>query len=428
MKIKFLFHKAKGDPKAVRLSTDDWCRRIRQETEASADEAKQFPEYLDIITGEGKWELNIEDDWTTEEKARVRALYKAVEKSYKASLDYERDIAVEAEEQKVESAKRGQLIVVGAEKGRALASMAANHLVKDIATAMKGKFIIDGVEMKMVKGAKPTEKDFSEIFGCLLSLKGAATDAADAAGFYLVDAIRLAKGSGFDGDALIEQVANAAGVEKFTAMAAQRHGEFWPPEKRMVGPDGKLLSMTAHAEIANYAGGVKEPRKLEAVIKKVAEGQVDEITTPEGKKIKTTPKPYSTKAIRALMQEASGKPTPPKIPKGGKGGAAGCPTANFIYIGANDAGEEVQWRHTDLSMMACEDEGITVIDLMTMTRLDAKGAPKYHLEELPAKYFLGAKAPEVKPVKEEKKATPKKEPKPEKKAEKEPEPTCQIPE
>ena len=148
MKIRYLYHKQVGDPKAVKLSTEDWIRRIRQEWQATKAEADQFKGYLEIIADpDQRYELDIPEDWDKADRERVKALFKAVEKAYKASLDYEADMKEEEEAQKIEAAKRGQQIVVGAEKGRALANMAASHLVKDIATAMKGKFVMDGAEL-----------------------------------------------------------------------------------------------------------------------------------------------------------------------------------------------------------------------------------------------------------------------------------------
>lgn len=319
--------------------------------------------------------------------------------------DIEKQKAKESEQ----AAKRGNLIAVAGKKGEQIANALAHDMVGNLSQATKGKFILDGVSMKVVKGYKPTEADFAEVMGCLLNLKGAASNAADAAGFYLVDSISLAKQAGFDGDQLVEQVADEFGVEKYTAMRAQALGEAFPPEKRIIGANGKLLNMTTHKEIMDGSGAVKDKSKIEDVIKKVSEGKTVG-TVKRGATELPIIKPYSTKEVRAMMDEAAG--VNPKKPKAGKG-SAGAPSANYLYIDYDDNENDRIRKSSYLSLKACVSGKFTVIDLMTLTVLDAKGNPKFPMEELPEEFFEEPQVEAVKPAKAKKEKLPPAAPAPE---------------
>lgn len=312
-----------------------------------------------------------------------------------------------------QASKRGNTIALAGKKGEQIANALAHDMVGNLSQATKGKFVLDGVSMKLVKGFKPTEADFAEVMGCLLNLKGAASNAADAAGFYLADAIILAKQVGFDGDQLVEQVADEFGVEKYTAMRAQALGEAFPPEKRILGSNGKLLNMTTHKEIMDGSGAVKDKSKIEEIIRKVAEGKTVG-TVKKGNTEMPIVKPYSTKEVRAMMDEAAG--SKPKI-KPGKGGTE-VPSGGFIYL-TKDANEyDTLYLSKDLSLKACSSPEFIVLDLLTMMVLDNKGNPESRVEQLSDEWFDEPKLEIVKPnktpnsKKEKTPATPTPEPEP----------------
>lgn len=374
------YHQTEGSEPSL-LDREEFFRKIKKETGATPAEMDGwFKGFLEIAASEGEFALDIPEGMEDKEDiARYKTQYAAVNKAYKAHLDIGADI-VDAKAKQAKAAEaRGMQIVVGAEQGRAIAIRSASHMVDGFASVIKGKFVIDGPSMRLAKGAKPTEKDFSVALGYVVNLKGAASEAADQAGFYMVDLIALADQAGFNGNELIEQIADEFGVKKFTVMQAKRVGEFWPQAKRLPG-----VSMSAHAEIANYAGGVKDAAKLDAVIEKVKTGIVDEITTAEGKKVKTEPKHYGAKQVRAMMQEISGKKPekPAKPPVNSKDEVEA-----FLYISTDAEGNETIYISAQLSLKACADPSVTVIDLSSLTQLGSKGELAYKLETLPAEWF-----------------------------------------
>lgn len=396
------YHQTEGSEPSL-LDREEFFRKIKKDTGATPAEMDGwFKGFLEIAASEGEYALDIPEGMESKEDiARYKAQYAAVNKAYKAHLDIGADI-VDAKAKQAKAAEaRGMQIVVGAEQGRAIAIKSAAHMVDGFAAAIKGKFVIDGPSMKLAKGAKPTEKDFSVALGYVVNLKGAASEAADQAGFYMVDLIALADQAGFNGNELIEQIADEFGVKKFTVMQAKRVGEFWPQAKRLPG-----VSMSAHAEIANYAGGVKDAAKLEAVIEKVKVGIVDEITTAEGRKVKTEPKHYGAKQVRAMMQEISGKAPHPKTPKAG---APKTDVESYLYITTDEKGEEAIYVSSALSLIACADPATTVIDLSSLTQLGSKGELAYKLEAAPEAWFVAPA--EVTTPKTEKKPKKEKEPK-----------------
>jgi len=331
-----------------------------------------------------------------------KAKQKAKEEAAKAAA--KEKAAKEAEKLKAQAEARGMKIMVAAKAGEKIAEAVAHDMLGNLSKAMKGKFVMEGQTLKLAKGAKPTEADFSQVLGALSNLKGAATEAADQAGFYMADAITLANEAGFDGNQLLEQVAKEFGVKLFTAQQAQRVGEFFPPEKRIPG-----LSMSGHQEIMYGAGAVKDKAKLEAVIEKIAQGKPSDEPTLNGK---PEVRPFTKSEVRKLMDEVAGKkPTKPKA----KGGAAGTPSGNFLYLTKDKDDYDVFYISDDLSLKACASPEFSVVDLLTMSVLDPKGNPEAHIEQLPAEWFEEEHSGYIPKTKKEKKA--KAEPTPEPEAE-----------
>ena len=362
----------------------DWLKALSKEL--SAKKSDKLDKFLDIaMQGFEPDYSEIED---ADEAKRQKALFKGVEKAWKSHVKAKADAEKAAQKQKEEAEQRGMKIIVAAKKGEKIAEAIASDMVGNLSKAMKGKFVMEGMSLKLAKGAKPTEADFSEVLGALSNLKGAATEAADQAGFYMADAITLANEAGFNGNQLLEQVAKEFGVRLFTAQQAQRLGEFFPPEARIPG-----LSMSGHQEIMYGASAVKDPKKLEAVIEKIKEGKVIDVTTTANGKELTDRKPYSKSEVRRLMDEAAGH-KPKK--RAAAGGAAGCPTGNFLYLTSDEHDNDVFYISDLLSMKACADPSFAVLDLMMLTQLDAKGNPKHHLEQLPEQYKDEVPAPKAK--------------------------------
>lgn len=409
MKSNKLIYIARGDT-VTQVKTQDWLMLVGKDL--GAKKGDRLDTMLGIAQDFENSELDV-SDLEPKEGKRLLVIQKGVTKAWKESQRLECEAKKMQEKQAHEAEQRGMKIIVAAKQGEKIAEALAHDMVSNLSKATKGKFVMDGTSLSLAKGFKPTEADFCMVMGALSNLKGAATEAADQAGFYMVDSITLANEAGFDGNQLLEQVAKEFGVKLFTAQQAQRVGEFFPADKRIMGPDGKLANMSVHQEIMYGASAVKDKSKLDAVIEKVKEGKVIDVTTTKsGEKIPDR-KPYSKNEVRKLMDEAAG--TMPKK-RGAKGGAAGTPSGNILYLTSTEAGDDAFFISDDLSLKACNDPSYAVIDLMTMHLLDNKGNPKSAIERLGAEWFEEPKLEVVKNSRPKKEkipaATPTPEPEP----------------
>lgn len=399
MKAPKLLYAVDGDT-VTQSSAADWLKAVGKSLSAKKGDrlAMMLGIAQDINDG---YTLDV-SELDKDEGRRQMDIFKGIKKAWNDHLKLASDAEKAVAKQKQEAEQRGMKIIVAAKQGEKIADALAHDMVGNLAKATKGKFVMDGNSLTLAKGYKPVEADFAMVLGALSNLKGAATEAADQAGFYIADTITLADQAGFDGNQLLEQVAKEFGVKMFTAQQAQRLGEFFPPEKRIKG-----LSMSGHQEIMYGAGAVKDPAKLEAVIEKIKEGKVIDVLHKANGDQRPDRKPYSKSEVRKMMDEAAGT-KPKKRPAAG--GAAGTPTGNFLYLTSTEAGDDVFFTSDDLSLKACLDPSFAVIDLLTLSVLDNKGNPKHHLEPLGPEWF--DEPTPVKAPKPKKEKTPEPEAKP----------------
>lgn len=353
------------------MDKEQVIRFLKKEHGIKPDEAKTV---FDVAASDGKYELDLSDCDDADKKKALTAAFKATEKLLKRSAEITEEQEKAKEDAKKQEAKHGEMIVAASQKGIKLAkaggaSEMTENLSKLMAKGVNANIQVTETGLSLKKGAKITEVELTTAIAGLCGLSEETAKFRTIVGWNLGDAALLAEQ--FDGgvDRIVAQAIKERGISKHTVMQAIKLCREFPHEDRIAG-----LSVTHHQELMNYKGSIKDPKKFKAIVKELKDGATADVVP-------------SCAELRTVLQEASGKK--PKASKPGKNGSAkeerAC-TANYLYIMGSGAPDEC-FVHENLSESTLDDDGITVIDLNSLSVLGKKGQPISVLKDLDADYF-----------------------------------------
>lgn len=331
---------------------------------------------------------------TTVELVKEKAKAKAAEdkekkEAQKLAAKTKRDAEKAEKEEKTAKiaevqVKRGQAMILAAEKGRAMTSEVTDvAYINNLQKAVGKKFSVSATGLTLTPDAIISEDEFTSVIAGLAGATEGLRRAEGSTTFALGDACLEAQKAFQDSaENIITNAANVAGREKHTIVQAMRVCEFFPITERVEG-----LTFTHHQEGMNYSRqkGTDKLKITKPTLNKmlkdafVVEGLP--ITKATGDDIEARKEPMSVRAFREILQDRVGKaPT-----RGGSNGDKKDSIEDeldhlFLYI---DSDGKVEFTR-GINLEICKADNHVVVDATDLTVLKNDGSIYYKVEELPA--------------------------------------------
>lgn len=294
-------------------------------------------------------------------KAEAKAKADKAKAEAKAKADAEKAAAAK------EKAKRGEIIVLAAERGIALADAMLDNFAAGMQKALGKNVHVTSMGLELSDGVESlSEDEFSEGISTLARTTDNADKLKASSSFALGDLCNLALASGMDGDEIIQQAVRLKGKSKHTVQEAMRIARLIPLNKRVPG-----LTFTHWQTLCSY-NEVSEAKK-EKILENIFV-QEAEVVTPSGKKLPPRKEPKSCRELKEELQKAAGiKPASERKAPPAKLGA------KYVFI--DTEGGEVHFNE-EFSSKAV-NAGYIALDIERMNVLTKDGKVYASITQLP---------------------------------------------
>ncbi len=343
------------------IETDKYLKTLKKDL--GVDKGDDFDGLLKVATDD-RYDLAVDDETPAKERKRLEKIVEGIRDCFEKSEEFKKEMEAEAEKAKAQEAKKGELIHAAVEEGLVVSGEWMAPALNIVQKNLGKKFVFTEIGVTKAKGAQIDEVEYSKAISQLSNGTVKTEKFNTSLGWGLGDICLMSKeagdGSDEDMERIVAQAVEVTGKAKHTVQKTMNLCAKVSHAMRKKNPN---FSFTLWQEYCNYQNSFPSPEAAEKFLNEVSK----------------LPEVPSCAAMREALQEATGKKIKPPKPAGGH---------HYLYLSGNEA-----WLSNDISLAACADAEMTVIDLKLGSFLNGDGEPATKLKELPKKWFKEAPAP-----------------------------------